>query len=73
MVNIVEDCYMVVEQVKVKRQTPISSYVYEYHILQFNCTKEKAIDCAEEYIANTLHNTGNDIGENISIVKHLQF
>ncbi len=73
MVNVIEDCYMVIEQVKVKKQTPISSYVYEYHILQFNCTKEEAINHAEEYISDTLRDTANDISENIFIVKHLQF
>lgn len=76
MVNVIEDCYMIIEQVKVKKKNKLQLIVMYMNIIYYNLIVQKKkllIMLKNIYISNTLHDTGNNISENIYIVKHLQF
>lgn len=70
---VVEDCYMVIERQITELSQTVTHRIYKFALLKFNLSKESAISFADNYIADKLRDTGNDVSDNIYIVKHNQF
>ena len=68
-----EDLYMVIEkqyEITASAKWPRAA---KFVILEYNLPKKIAIIYANKYIDNTLAETGNDIKDNIFVVKHSYF
>lgn len=70
---VTEDLYMVIEKQYEITASPSWSRDAKFVILEYNLPKKTAISYANRYIDNTLAETGNDIKDNIYVVKHSYF